>query len=610
MVSTEETVSRWRPDAGRHLLIERRTIVFLLAAVFAFAACVGSDSTATDDPSGTTTSAAPPTTETTVAPATTQPAEPAPADKPPTPIVVQKLVVTGPEEVVFDWTTDRCEPEHIPDIAARAFRDASGNVQLTIGHYVNYRMVGPDFDSLVSDCTAPVLASDFDPDPSQFNDSEWIGALYTEDGQTVYAVVHNEYRGVTHKAARPGQCPSNDNLTCLDTSFTMAVSTDGGDTFRDIKAPPQHLIATLPFVFDDEGAPSGIRQPSNIVRGPDDYFYLFGSVIDYPDKPGDYGPQWVCALRTDDLTDPASWRYWDGAAFAGKFVNPYTDGDAAGHDAPKCAPVAFPELSGSINETVVYVETLDKYVMAGLNKQAGPTTPVWGVYYSLSEDLINWSPRELLLEIKSGEAIGDPANELLHAYPSIIDPDSPSLSFETMDNDAYLYISRFNFGGNSLDRDLLRFAIGVEDVVYDGPIWTFETDGDVERWFPEGGIGAFMTRDGTLTLESVTDDPYLVSGPTTIPASYDTAIIRMRVSSGADTFGQLFFVTGTDQGWNEAKSLVFDVVADGEFRDYTLDLSTLRTWNGLIEGLRIDPVAASGLTVDIDRISFPDDSDT
>ncbi|MFV1962483.1 MAG: hypothetical protein ACC658_11725, partial [Acidimicrobiia bacterium] len=155
-------------------MIERRTIVFLLAAVFAFAACVGSDSTATDDPSGTTTSATPPTTETTVAPATTQPAEPGTTDKPPTPIVVQKLVVTGPEEVVFDWTTDRCEPEHIPDIAARAFRDASGNVQLTIGHYVNYRMVGPDFDSLVSDCTAPVLASDFDADPSQFNDSEWI----------------------------------------------------------------------------------------------------------------------------------------------------------------------------------------------------------------------------------------------------------------------------------------------------------------------------------------------------------------------------------------------------------------------------------------------------
>ena len=45
-----------------------------------------------------------------------------------------ELVISGPEEMVFDWTTDRCEDGNIPDIAARAFRDADGQVQLTIGH--------------------------------------------------------------------------------------------------------------------------------------------------------------------------------------------------------------------------------------------------------------------------------------------------------------------------------------------------------------------------------------------------------------------------------------------------------------------------------------------
>jgi len=529
---------------------------------------------------------------------------PAP-DESPTPIVVTQLVVTGPEEVVFDWTTDRCEDESIPDIAARAFRDASGNVQLNIGHYVNYRMVGPDFDSLVSDCTAPVLASDFDSDPSQFNDSEWIGAFYTEDGQTVYALVHNEYRGVTHQAARPGQCPSNDNLTCLDTSFTMAISTDAGQTFSDIAPPPNHLVATMPYVFNDEGVPSGIRQPSNIVRGPDDYFYLFGSISDYPAAPGDFPPQWVCALRTNDLADPSSWRYWDGEAFAGEFINPYLDTAGAGVDAAKCAPVAFPQLSGSVNEGVVYNEVLGKYVMVGIASQADGSTPVWGVYYSTSEDLINWSNRELLLEIESGEAVADPEFQLIHAYPSIIDPDSASLSFETMDDDAYLYISRFNFGGNSLDRDLLRFPIALQDVVFDGPEWTFDTDGDTEGWFPDSGIGVFEVTSGNLIIESLDDDPYMSSATTTIPSSFDTMIITMRVPKGPNTFGQVFFLTDTDPLWDEAKSVVFDVIADGEFRDYTLDLSGLDGWSGLINRLRIDPVAAAGLTIDVDRITFP-----
>jgi len=84
--------------------------------------------------------------------------------------------------VVFDWTTDRCEAENIPDIATRAFRDADGNVQLTIGHYVGYRMIGPDLDHLEMDCSGPINISDYDPDPAIFNDAEWIGSLYTEDG--------------------------------------------------------------------------------------------------------------------------------------------------------------------------------------------------------------------------------------------------------------------------------------------------------------------------------------------------------------------------------------------------------------------------------------------
>ena len=35
--------------------------------------------------------------------------------------------IIGAAETVFDWTTDRCESEDIPDLPARAFRDNKCN---------------------------------------------------------------------------------------------------------------------------------------------------------------------------------------------------------------------------------------------------------------------------------------------------------------------------------------------------------------------------------------------------------------------------------------------------------------------------------------------------
>src|SRR3954470_7091878 len=41
---------------------------------------------------------------------------------------------TGPAELVFDWTTQRCEDLDIPDLPARAFRTADGQAHLISAH--------------------------------------------------------------------------------------------------------------------------------------------------------------------------------------------------------------------------------------------------------------------------------------------------------------------------------------------------------------------------------------------------------------------------------------------------------------------------------------------
>ena len=507
------------------------------------------------------------------------------------------FVISGPEEVVFDWTTDSCEPENIPDIAARAFRDAGGQVQLTIGHYVGYRMIGPDLDHLEIDCGAPISMSDYDPDPAMFNDAEWIGALYTPDGETIYAIVHNEYRGHMHGAERSGQCPSGDYLTCLDTSLTMMISTDGGASYHDIVDVPNHLIATLPYTFDDQGVPSGLRQPS-IIKAQDGYFYIFANISDYPTE-----EQWACLMRTDNLDDPSSWRYWDGKGFNGQFINPYTN--SIDENTPTCVRPPDFDLGAGLVEGITYNTVLERYVAVGVSFNPYAPEPTWGVYYSTSADLLDWSRRRLLIEVPNIASVNNPDTDMMYAYPTLIDPDSPSINFDTTDDQAYLYMTLAHNGGGSLDRDLVRYPIKLVPIEYEIPQWVFETDGEAEGWFAENQLEGFEVAAGILSMQSSGDDPFMSSSGVEFPANDNGRIsITMKVSPGEATIGQVFFISDLDRDFDEAKSLVFDVINDGEFHTYDLDMSSVNGWRGLIAQIRIDPVASEGRMIEIDRISI------
>ncbi len=568
------------------------TIALLTFALLAAACTSSADEPLSDDASIVTTEPTDDAASDTTTPTTA--AAPSTSLEVATPVAtVTEITIDGEPEVVFDWTTDQCEPENIPDISARAYRDAGDNVHLSIGHYVNYRMTGPTLDTVEIDCSGPVMTAEFDPDPSQFNDSEWIAAPYTFDGQTIFAIVHNEYRGDTHRSARPGQCPSGQRLTCLDTSVTMAISSDQGATFRDLRSAPDHMVATLPFPFDDQGVPSGLRQPSNIIEGPDGYLYVFTNVSNIPDE-----EQWVCAMRTDDLADPDSWRFWTGAAFDGAFIDPYLDDPAS---ADTCAPLAFDQLTGSMNETIVFDETVGKYVMMGFTYHPIGPDPQWGIYYSTSEDLVRWTGRRLLIELPMVASVGDPSQELIYAYPSLLDPDSTSLNFSTTDGDAYLYLTRMNQGDGSLDRDLIRWPISIADLEIEPPLWDFDTDS--AGWLPRNELADFAVTDGVLSMLSEGTDPYFDLNTTVVSADLDKFVIRMRISGEGTTLGQLFFTTDDDPALSEDNSVVFVVRSGDDFADYEIDLSDTPGWAGTITSLRIDPVDDAGRTIEIDWIA-------
>jgi hypothetical protein len=351
---------------------------------------------------------------------------------------------TGPEETVFDWTTQRCEGLNIPDFPVRAYRDAADRVHLTIPHTVNHQLVGPTLGSVNLNCGV-TLPSHKNADPAAYDDAEWVASPYTLDGNTVYALVHEEFQGRQHA----GQC-STSFPTCFLHSITFAKSTDGGATYTHA-SPPDHLVAAPPDQYVPD-VPSYGYSPSNIVRAKDNYFYAMLQA-----EP--YGAQQVgeCVMRTRRLSDPTSWRAWDGSGYTISFIDPYLSAEPA--EQHVCTPVAYDEIE-KMNSSLSYSTFFGEYLLVGATGHFDPNLgqDVYGFYYSTSPDLIHWSPRELLMEAELPWTYqcGD-EHPLL--YPSVIDPNSQTRNFETTGRSMYLYFTRMNYNEyctQTLDRDLVR----------------------------------------------------------------------------------------------------------------------------------------------------------
>ena len=375
----------------------------------------------------------------------------------------------GPEETVFDWTTQRCDDNNVPDSPARAFKNSSGQVNLSLSHFVNRRMIGPSLNTVAVDCTI-IYTSDGNADPAAYDDQEWITSPWTPDGTKVFGLVHDEYQGWTH----PGQCasqgqPSRPKLTiipfagfdptCWYNSITTVTSTNGGLSYTHA-TPPNHLTASVPYTYVANTGPYGYFNPSNIVRRSDGYFYALV-------RAEAYGAQQlgVCVIRsknptaTASLASPASWRAWDGSGYNVQFINPYTNPQPP--EQHVCAPVAFNEIE-KMNDSVTLNSFYGKYLLLGATGLYDPGTGdvVYGVYYSTSTDLVNWSPRTLLMkaELPWSYQCGDD-NPIL--FPVALNPGSTSRNFETTGAKTYLYFTRFNYSNcvPTLDRDLIRIPI-------------------------------------------------------------------------------------------------------------------------------------------------------
>ena len=430
------------------------------------------------------------------------------------------VAVTGPPEVVFRWATERCDEFDIPDMPARAFRDADGRVQLLDTHIVATRFLGSDLNRVRHDCTV-VMSSHQNPDPAAFDDKEFLAATFTPDGTTVYGLVHNEYTGHTH----PGQCPSSWYFNCWWNTLTLAVSTDKGETYQHPAG--RRLVASIPYPYVPDFGSSGVRNPSNIVRKADGYYYAFAQAWRQPrGQPTYYYAN--CLIRTRNLADPASWRAWNAGRFDMTFVDPY--GPIPDPDEHLCRSIA-PALR-LVGELPIGSITFSTYAKQWL--LVGNTSG--GFFSATSPDLIHWSEGTIFYEGTIGweGACGGPD---AIQYASLLDPASTSRNFSTMGRTAYVYFTRFNNRSpvcrtTGLDRDLLRVPIRLVQAQVAALTTTVKGHLAVIRW--RGNSDANMEYDIALRR---------------LPGAWKTISLASRQYSVHGTTGQRYQVKV--RAWND-----------------------------------------------------------
>lgn len=172
--------------------------------------------------------------------------------------------------------------------------------------------------------------------------------------------------------------------------------------------------------------------------------------------------------------------------------------------------------------------------------------------------------------------------------------------FDYLDQIRATFCEPGNYPPNLVPKDL---GLGPYDLPLEPAksAWQFNTDGQLEGW-ALSMIAPGEVKGGLLVGETVGRDPILQISGLQVDAE-NTRYLKIRMRNNTKDLGQVFWAT-TDSQVSESNSLRFEVIGDGEFHDYVIDLGKSSQWRGLVTTLRIDPTNQPGVKLAIDKIEF------
>jgi hypothetical protein len=350
-----------------------------------------------------------------------------------------KIEVSGPTQTLFDRKASKCATNIIPDSPARAFRRADGNVELIAPHYYDWMMVGKTLLTAQADCNQIL---DYDVYHRTVPGQLWIQATYTEDGQRIEGFASQDLsapmreEGCNLKAGGPGHCWLNQIISIRSNDMGSHFSIGPVMASLGHQPPPAN---TYQF---------GFFSTTNIVKSGGYYYMLIYMTPEDPKQPsGD------CLYRTGTLDKPLSWRGWTGSDFT-------YDPIALNGQCTRVTPAEF-----GIVRSLEYIPAKAAWIAltTGRHKMPGDSSNLPGIYSMTSADMMHWG--DLTRVVQMPVAASDDRKNI-YSYPSLIDPDSKSRNFDTIDhNSAVLFFSVNHLssnGGGTMNRDLDYVRVNIE----------------------------------------------------------------------------------------------------------------------------------------------------
>lgn len=137
--------------------------------------------------------------------------------------------------------------------------------------------------------------------------------------------------------------------------------------------------------------------------------------------------------------------------------------------------------------------------------------------------------------------------------------------------------------------------------------YAFQTDR--QHWsYPNVTDAGWPLTNNRVRVSLASGDPMMVSPACAFPATNAPKLyIRAahKIANASSGWAQVYWETNGVGGFDGTRSVTFPIVADGQYHNYEVNLTTANNYSGLITQLRFDPAASgnAGDYVDVATIS-------
>jgi len=252
--------------------------------------------------------------------------------------IVPILHPIGPAEIVWNKTKDACPQTKSldngdivlceePDSMPIAWHNPMTNTSYLISSTdCTYAAVGKTLDAVGGrhDCSHTPYKAINDSRPWTYENHQWLQSARVFANGTGFAYVHNEFHGEQrpHNVSYCSFQSKTSTGQCIEWSTDLAATVDGGRSWDIAHAP----LITLPRRYIKDAAIAGYGELGSSMYH--EGFYYAHVSRSYDNNTGGGPPNTkgggTCVFRSNNPTNPATYRGWNGSAWSTTWINPYT----------------------------------------------------------------------------------------------------------------------------------------------------------------------------------------------------------------------------------------------------------------------------------------------